>query len=289
MDPIRRNIIATGAAATVVAAAPSVFAAQTQTAQSPSETSFFDKGQVRTHYEDQGGTGFPLLCIPGGGLNSVLASLHNGPFDPFKEFAGDNFRCISQDLRNAPRGQSSGPLEVDRPWDTHTDDQLDLMDHLGINKFMVIGFCAGGPMAWNLIKRAPDRVVAIVEAQPAGFRPEMPTLTYDQHMKDWGPALVKRWPDITMDMVQSYLTNMYKNSPSPDFLWTVTRDFVRQSQTPILILPDDIPGHPLKVAMETAMLSPNAEVSMYPWKDPKERIPIAVRQVRSFLKAHRPA
>jgi len=33
----------------------------------------------------------------------VLASLHNGLIvDPFKEFAGE-FRCISQDLRNAER------------------------------------------------------------------------------------------------------------------------------------------------------------------------------------------
>jgi hypothetical protein len=28
---------------------------------------------------------------------------------------------------------------------------------------------------------------------------------------------------------------------------------------------------------------------MFPWKEPKERIPLAVRQIRSFLKAHRPA
>jgi hypothetical protein len=27
---------------------------------------------------------------------------------------------------------------------------------------------------------------------------------------------------------------------------------------------------------------------MYPWKEPKERIPLAVRQIKSFLKAHRP-
>jgi hypothetical protein len=28
---------------------------------------------------------------------------------------------------------------------------------------------------------------------------------------------------------------------------------------------------------------------MYPWKEPKERVPLAVRQIRSFLRAHRPA
>jgi hypothetical protein len=43
------------------------------------------------------------------------------------------------------------------------------------------------------------------------------------------------------------------------------------------------------VAMESAMLAPKSEVSLFPWKDTKERIPIAVRQVRSFLRAHCPA
>jgi hypothetical protein len=28
---------------------------------------------------------------------------------------------------------------------------------------------------------------------------------------------------------------------------------------------------------------------MFPWKEPKERIALAVRQIRSFLRAHRPA
>jgi hypothetical protein len=78
---------------------------------------------------------------------------------------------------------------------------------------------------------------------------------------------------------------MYKNPA--DFVWSVSRDFVKQCKTPVLILPDDIPAHPYKVAMEAAMLAPNAEVSMFPWKEPKERIPLAVRQIRSFLRAHR--
>ena len=80
---------------------------------------------------------------------------------------------------------------------------------------------------------------------------------------------------------------MYRTNP--DFVFTVTRDFVRNCQTPILVLPDDIPAHPYAVAMEAAMLAPKAEVSIFPWKEPKERIPLAVRQIRSFLRAHRPA
>ena len=200
------------------------------------------------------------------------------------EFKGE-YRCIGADLRTANSGQSSGPLEVDRPWDAFTDDQIGLMDHLGIDKFMVMGFCIGGPLMWNLLERAPNRVVAAVLAQPSGCRAEMPTLMFDTNMQGWGPDYVKRHPDVTMAQVEQFLTKMYKKNP--DFVWSVTRDFVKQCKTPVLILPDDIPAHPYKVAMEAAMLAPNAEVSMFPWKEPKERIPLAIRQIRSFLRAHR--
>ena len=113
------------------------------------------------------------------------------------------------------------------------------MDHLGIDKFMVLGFCIGGPFIWNLLERAPNRVVAAVLAQPSGSRPEMRDLFYENNIKGWGPELVKRRPDITMEMVDRFLTKMYRTNA--DFVFTVTRDFVRSCQTPVLILPDDIP------------------------------------------------
>jgi pimeloyl-ACP methyl ester carboxylesterase len=284
MDPIRRNILATGAAATAVAAAPGAFAQQA--GQGGVAARFYEKGAVRIHFEEAG-SGFPLLLIAGGGLNSTIANLkNNSPFNPIEEFKSE-YRCIASDLRNAPGGQSSGPLEVDRPWDAYADDQLGVMDHLGIDKFMVLGFCIGGPFIWNLLKRAPDRIVAAVLAQPSGSRPEMRDLFYENNMKGWGPALTAKRPEITMEMVDKFLTKMYRTNP--DFVFTVTRDFVRNCQTPVLILPDDIPAHPYAAAMEAAMLAPKAEVSMFPWKDPKERIPLAVRQIRSFLRAHRSA
>jgi len=245
---------------------------------------FYEKGSVRIHFEEAG-SGFPLMLIAGGGLNSTISALTN-PFDAIGEFKGE-YRSIFADLRNANGGQSSGPLEIDRPWDAFTDDHLGLMDHLGIQKFMVMGFCIGGPFIWNLLRRAPDRIVAAVLAQPSGFRPEMPTLFYDTNMTGWGPEFVKRRPDVTMETVNKFLTKMYRNNP--DFVFTVTRDFVRHCQTPVLILPDDIPAHPYAVAMEAAMLAPKAEVSIFPWKEPKERIPLAIRQIRSFFRAHNPA
>jgi pimeloyl-ACP methyl ester carboxylesterase len=281
MDSNTRNILTTGAVATAVAAASRALAQEPAAARAR----FYEKGAVRIHYEEAG-SGFPLLLIAGGGLSGTIANLARGAFDPVAEFKGE-YRCIMADLRNAPEGQSTGPLEIERPWDSHTDDHLGVMDHLGIDKFMVMGFCIGGPLVWNLLRRAPDRVVAAVLAQPSGSRPEARDLFYENNMKTWGPALVAKRPEITMEMVDKFLTRMYRINP--DFVFTVTRDFVRDCQTPVLILPDDIPAHPYAVAMEAAMLAPKAEVSMFPWKEPKERIPLAVRQIRSFLRAHRPA
>src|SRR6202048_4594512 len=187
MDSNRRTILTTGAATTAMAAAPRVFAQQTEQEGAP--MSFYEKGPVRIHFQEAG-SGFPLLLIAGGGLNSTISNFtRNSPFNPIEEFR-DEYRCIAADLRNANSGQSIGPLEIDRPWDAYTDDQLGLMDHLGIDKFMVLGFCIGGPFIWNLLKRAPDRIVAAVLAQPSGSRPERRDLFYDKNLKGWGPELV---------------------------------------------------------------------------------------------------
>jgi pimeloyl-ACP methyl ester carboxylesterase len=246
---------------------------------------FYEKGDVRIRYEEVG-SGFPLLLIAGGGLNSKIDFFAtSAPFNAMEEFKNE-YRCIAYDLRNANGGQSTGPVEVDRPWDAHTDDQLGILDHLGIDKFLVMGFCIGGPMILNLLHRAGDRVVAAVLAQPSGFRPEMPDLFYQNNIKGWGPPLCERRPDVTMEQVHDFLTTMYRKHA--DFTFNVSRDFVRSCQTPMLILPDDVPAHPYAVAMEVANLAPNSEVSIYPWKEPAELIPQAVKHVRTFLATHAP-
>ena len=246
---------------------------------------FYERGDVRIHYEDVG-QGFPLLIIPGGGLNATMAFVKDkGPFNAIEAFSND-FRCITMDLRNANGGQSTGPIEVDRPWDSYTDDHIGLMDHLGIKQFMVMGFCIGGPFIWNLLKRAADRVVAAVLAQPSGSRPEMRDLFFKNNMSGWGPELCAKRPEVTMATVEAFLAKMYLSNP--DFVFTVTRDFVSKCQTPILVLPDDVPAHPYAVAMESARLAPNSQVSLYPWKDPPELIPLALRHVMTFLKANEP-
>src|SRR6185369_6110007 len=129
----RRTVLTAGAAAAAAAAAPGIFA------QQPNKTGtgkFYERGPVRIYYEEAG-SGVPLLLLPGGGLNSTIGFFTgNSPFNAIEEFKGQ-YRCITADLRNATSGQSTGPVEVDRPWESYADDHLGLMDHLGIDRFMV--------------------------------------------------------------------------------------------------------------------------------------------------------
>ena len=246
---------------------------------------FYERGSVRIYYEDVG-SGFPLMIIPGGGLNSSIASLDTSvPFNPMERYKND-FRCISADLRNADLGQSSGPLEIDRPWDAYSDDQLGLMDHLGIREFLVMGFCIGGPMIHNLLKLAKDRVVAAAMMQPSGFSPEYPNIFYENNTERWAPQLCDKRSEVTMAQVHDFLTNMYTDRA--DFVFTVSRDFVRSLQTPLLIAPDNVPAHPYEAAMEVADIAPNSETTIFPWKDSEENIDTVVDHARRFLKSHQP-
>src|SRR6201984_1042020 len=257
MGSTRRTILSWGAAA--AAALPRVFAQQ---AGKGGTGKFYEKGSVRIYYEEAG-SGFPLMLLPGGGLNSTISFFTgNSPFNAVEDVKGQ-YRCITADLRNAPSGQSIGPVEVDRPWESYADDHLGLMDHLGINKFMVMGFCIGGPFILSLLKRAQNRIAAAVLAQPVGWRPEMRDPKYPgAFWRGWPAQITAKRPEIPLQTAEQFTIRMFETNP--DFVFTVTRDFVRSCQNPVLILPDDVPAHPLAPAMEGAMLAPKAEVSMFP-------------------------
>ena len=245
----------------------------------------FKNGPVTIHYEEAG-SGFPLLVLPGGGLNATIAGLANHPFDPLQEFS-DTYRVIALDLRNANTGGTAGPLEIERTWDGFVDDQLALLDHLGIDRFMVMGFCIGGPMIWNLLKHVDDRVIAATLVHPSGYTSSHPDIYVKNALKGWAPEFMNRRPDITLEMITEFLDTMY--TKRADFVFTVDRDFVRNCQTPVLVLPDDIPAHPYATAMETALLAPNAQVSLYPWKENDRKIALALNHIRDFLAVNTPA
>jgi len=281
MDPIRRNLLATGAAVAATAAASRVFAQQA----GQGAYKFYEKGPVRIRYTEVG-TGFPLLATPGGGLNSRISNWQNAVINVMEHFKND-FRVITMDQRNATGGESTGPVPVDNPWDAFADDQLGLMDHLGIRQFFFFGNCIGGSFALKLMERAPERVVAGVLSQPIGHRPESPDVMYTSGLT-WAKELRERRPEVSMETIEKYLHNLYRGARA-DFVHSVSRDFVRNCQTPMLVLPDDTPAHAYQVAVDVASLAPRADVSVYPWKDPPELKARTINRVRTFLKAHQPS
>ena len=242
----------------------------------------YEKGLVRIRYEEAG-AGFPLLVMPGGGLNSRVSNWQTAVYNFFDAFKND-FRVITMDQRNANQAESTGPIPSSDPWGAFADDQVGLMDHLGIREFMVLGCCIGGPFVLKLMERAPDRVIAGVLCQPVGHRPEAPDVMYRSGHDSWAPEFIAQRPEISMAQVDAYLHDLYR--VYPDFVYSVTRDFVRGCQTPMLVMPDDVPAHPYAVAMEVAELAPKAEVTIYPWKDTPDLKEKAVGHVRAFLSAH---
>src|ERR1700674_5501177 len=283
MDPIKRNILATGAAAAATAAAPRVFAQQA--GQGGAAASFYEKGNVRIPYQEIG-TGFPLLVTPGGGLNSKMSNWQTAVINAMEVFKND-FRCITMDQRNATGGESTGPVPIDDPWGAFADDQLGLLDHLGIRQFFFFGNCIGGSFALKLMERAPDRIVAGVLSQPIGHRADNPDVMYNSGRDAWAKELRARRPEVSMETIEKYLHDLYL--VRPDFVYSVSRDFARSCQTPMLVLPDDTEAHAYQAAIDVASLAPNAEITVYPWKDPPELKARTINRVRNFLKAHQPA
>jgi pimeloyl-ACP methyl ester carboxylesterase len=290
IDSSRRTILTSAAAAAAAATAPQVFA-QTPQAAAPQalpaglKFGFYEKGDVRIRYAEIG-SGFPLLATPGGGLNSRMGVWPTAVINAVEEFKND-FRVITMDQRNATGGESTGPIPVNNPWDAFADDQLGVMDHLGINQFFFFGNCIGGPFAMKLMQRAPQRVVAAILSQPVGHRPDKVDYMYDSGKDVWAKEFRERRADVSMTTIEQYLHNLYR--VQPDFVYSVSRDFAKSCQTPMLVLPDDIVAHPLQVSIDIASLAPNADINVFPWKDPPELKARTINRARAFLKRHQTA
>lgn len=240
---------------------------------------FYERGKARIHYEEQG-SGFPLLLIAPGGMNSTIAAWSRmAPFNPLTELSNE-YRVIAMDQRNC--GESTGPLDLEDPWGMFLDDQLGLMDHLGIDRFHMLGCCIGCSYILVMSQRAPGRLVSGVMEQPIGLVPENEGRMLNGCL-NWGKELVEKGSGIDATSAEAFAQQMWGKG---DFVYSVTRDFVRSCTTPMLVMPGDDLAHPKPIGLEVAKLAPKAEL-LEQWKD-AESIPNTIARVRTFLKAHTP-
>ena len=183
---------------------------------------FYERGDVRIRYEEVG-SGFPCwrsrrglkfhtrrLASTGvqrhGGVQGRLPLHHYGP--------------AQRDRRGVHR-----PRAGRRPLGAFADDQLGLMDHLGIQEFFFIGYCIGGPFAMKLMERAPERVLSRCALPACWARDKDPDSMYNSGHDNWGPELCSRRPELTMETIDQYLHNLYRIQAN--FVYCVSRDFAR--------------------------------------------------------------
>ena len=238
---------------------------------------FVDSGGARIWYTVQG-AGFPMLTLAPGGMRSGVLLWEAAAINPLTAYAGQ-YTMIAMDQRNA--GQSAGPLEAGDPWGAYAADQLAVMDHAGIDRFLVFGCCIGGPFILKLCELAPERVVAAVLEQPVGITAANREL-FDNIGKPWAEQLRNSRGDLSSDEIEAFATTMW----APDFAVSVTRDQVRSFRTPLLVLPGVDEYHPAETGREIAALAPAAEL-LEPWKDPGH-LPAATEAVGRFLRDHTP-
>lgn len=235
----------------------------------------FDDGDRSIYYEDRG-SGEAILLLAPGGMRSSVPIWSNSPFNPVDELSED-FRVIAMDQRNA--GQSRAPITADDGWDTYAADQLALMDHLGIDKFHVLGMCIGGPFCLGLIEAAPVRVLSAVLLQPIGLDDNREV--FHQLFDGWAEELAADGRDTDEAVLASFRSNLFDGDA---YLFNLDDEFVSACATPLMVLQGDDIYHPRSTSVRLRDTAPNVTY-IESWKEGAE-VGAALEEVRSFLHAH---
>jgi len=231
------------------------------------------------YYEDHGSASQPaLLLLSPGGLNSTIDFWERLPLKPLEAFA-DEFRIIAMDQRNAGT-RSSGPLQTSDGWGMYAQDQLAVLDHLGVQQVQVIGCCIGCSFIFKLIKLAPERITAGVLMQPIGEDDTNPGLFGPKMWQPWGQNHIDNGASFSMDQVDQFGHSLF----DAGFVFTATRDELKAMQTPLLLLYGNDPAHPRGISIEVESLLPNVE-TVQQWREPAD-VADATERMRTFLRSH---
>lgn len=237
------------------------------------------------HYQAYG-DGFPVLLFAPGGLRSRMdmwPAPPGGPARPWVDWTqalpAAGFTAVAMDQRNA--GASRTAIEADHGWHTYAADHMALMDHLGVDRFHVLGGCIGGSYCLKAVETAPTRVVSAVLQNPIGLHPEHPEYFPESHIA-WTKEQMAERPELNPAAIASFGRNMWDHP----FVFCVDRDFVRHCPVPTFLLPGTDTPHPAATSAELAELLPGVEV-LTDWRGP-EYLEQQRSRVVDFLKRHTP-
>lgn len=235
----------------------------------------FERPGVTLHYEERG-SGPAVLLIAPGGMSSAITAWANAPWDPAAHLA-DRYRVITMDQRNA--GDSVAEVHGTDGWSAYTADQLALLDHLGVDRFAVLGMCIGGSYIANLLATAPERVQAAVALQPIG-RADNQHL-FEEKFDEWRAGIEADHPEASDEDWLRFRTNMFGGG---GMLYSVPDEALARFSTPWLILMGGDRFHPEPVSRRLAGLAPGAGL-VERWKA-EEDVPAGRAAVDRFLATH---
>lgn len=236
----------------------------------------FATGEVTIHYETRG-DGPPLLLLAPGGLRlSRIENWVRAPWDPIEALAG-RYRIVAMDQRNT--GRSFAPISAAGGWADYSADQLALMDHLGIERFGVVGMCIGAGFGLRLAHVAPARVAAVVAMQPIGNAGNL--ASFRGIFEEWRAAAGGAHPEAAPEDWEGLWRNMFGGT---DLLWTIADDAIPGIGAPLLVLRGNDEFHPSVASRELVARAPRAAL-VERWKEPADQ-PAARAAIDEFLAAH---
>lgn len=227
-------------------------------------------------YETSGDGPAVLLLAPGGVRASCVEAWERAPWNPIEQLE-EGFHIVAMDQRNC--GRSTAPVTASDGWSSYMGDQLAIMDHLGADRFAVVGMCIGGAFIASLLDQVPDRVTAAVAMQPIGRHDNVGG--FRQAFDDWRQAIAGDHPEATDAVWESVWSNLYGTD---NLLWSVTDDRMAAMETPLLVLQGDDHFHPKVASQQLAENAPNATL-IERWKGDDD-VAEARAAVHAFLRSH---
>ncbi|WP_425640767.1 alpha/beta fold hydrolase [Marinomonas gallaica] len=193
-----------------------------------SSHSFFTCDGLNLHYLKWGNGNVPIVLLHGlRGFAQTWQDLVNA--------LGRNYTCYALDQRG--RGDSDwGPAQSYNA-DTYVKDLTQFVDHLKLDRFVLIGHSLGGQNAIEFMRRYPDRVAALV-------------------IEDIGPGSSKKGAGAER------IRREMRNTPSTFDSWEEAKAFWTQSRP-------NLTEHALQARMKHSFLEKDGKVR---WKHDQKGI-----------------
>ena len=270
------------------------------------------------HYEVFGG-GFPLLLLAPGGVNSQIEFWQRSIINPIESFA-DEFMVIGMDQRHCGRSKTGlTPFSYDEAM----QDQIAVLNDLGLARAHVMGGCIGCAYALRLADQAPARIAGAVMQDPVGLDQTNSLETFYAMFNPTIRLARAEGLEAVIESAQRDPIFMQNNEAGPfaqrihddplfadalrairregyialvvefrDGMWpqqppyfAVNEVAVQRSHAPMLVLPGADPFHPTGIGQRICNEAPNARCLAVDARA-EDNLPATLESIRAFLREH---